>query len=81
MASLTKMKFFSSKNLATIRRFYSLAKELYNPELETITKADKKNSSKGYLVLIKSELNKIESEHKLEQRDLITQSNDEKELI
>ena len=69
---------FSSKNLATIRRFYSLAKELYNPELETITKADKRIPSKGYLVLIKSELNKIESEHKLEQRDLITQSNDEK---
>ncbi len=69
---------FSSKNIATIRRFYSLAKELYEPALETITKDDKRIPSKGYLVFVKSELEKISSEHKLEHRDLITQSNDEK---
>ncbi len=69
---------FSSKNIAIIRRFYALAKELYEPSLETITKDDKRIASKGYLVFVKSELDKIESEHKLEHRDLITQTNDEK---
>ena len=72
---------FSSKNIAIIRRFYALAKELYEPSLETITKDDKRIASKGYLVFVKSELDKIESEHKLEHRDLITQTNDEKGLI
>lgn len=72
---------FSSKNIATIRRFYALIKELYDAEMETITKDDPRIASKGYMVVIKTEIDKIVSEHGFDDmlnHELITQSNDEK---
>lgn len=72
---------FSSKNLATIRRFYALIKELYDAEMETITKDDPRIASKGYMVVIHSKIDEITSEHGFDEdmvHDLITQTNDEK---
>lgn len=73
---------FSSKNLPTIRRFYSLMKELYDADMDIITKDDPRIASKGYMVIIKSKIDAIDSEHGFEEdtlvHDLITQTNDEK---
>lgn len=81
-SELDEVIVFSSKNIATIRRFYALIKALYNAEMETITKDDPRIASKGYMVIIKTQIDKIISEHGFEEdtlnHELLTQSNDEK---
>lgn len=73
---------FYSKNIAIIRRFYGLIKELYDVPMELVTKRESTISNKGLSVTI-NETAEILSEHgmyedKHLQAELITQTNDEK---
>ncbi|MDD4090609.1 MAG: DNA-binding protein WhiA [Acholeplasmataceae bacterium] len=75
---------FQSNNLAIIRRFFSLVKDLYESEMEIISKRDENLKKKNHVVIVKTKVEKIINEHSLiieniGDYELITQTNLQKQ--
>ncbi len=56
---------FQSNNIAIVRRFFSLVKDLYNSEMEIISKIDSNLRKKNIIVEVKTKVDKIINEHSL----------------
>lgn len=74
---------FQSNNIPITRRFFSLVKELYDSEMDLLSKKDLKLKNRGMVVVVKTNTQAIINEHSLidanmSEYELLIQSNDEK---
>lgn len=74
---------FQSNNIPITRRFFSLVKELYDSEMDLLSKKDLKLKNRGMVVVVKTNTQAIINEHSLidaniSEYELLTQTNDEK---